>query len=289
MNKMKSENVTGHFRKYVHDDISIMPRRPLSIGLRFLLNILTKNPIKGHTVKEWLVHLPYDKKISSWSLVVMDGFSIWSSRPRRGFKIHSFFFFLSFFLFNSCCQHSNGAWHLNSLFCDVISWNLGHSSEPAVCDHINKGYIRLSFPIRNLVFPLKLRTLEVFVFGRGTSIHLQVAPYGLLVQKLSVLWTVLKGTGASRLFQREMTNLKWHAESQSISWNGSPVALMWTGEIKLKNIFFCNVGLRADPLRTVHPSVNPRHCRISRPKGFVTTDHGGAESVRFCSTPLHYW
>lgn len=72
----------------------------------------------------------------------------------------------------------------------------------------------------------------IYLDSDCASICLVVASYGHMVQKLTVLWTLLKGTWALRLSQRGMTNLRWRVESKSISLNESLVALMWTGEIK---------------------------------------------------------
>lgn len=84
----------------------------------------------------------------------------------------------------------------------------------------------------NPLFQLKVGKIVIYLDSDCASIRLVVASYGHMVQKLSPLWTGLKGTWALRLFRRGMTNLRWQAESQSISLNESPVALMWTGEIK---------------------------------------------------------
>lgn len=115
-----------------------------------------------------------------------------------------------------------------SVACDV---NCGSWLVPCHCS-LNTQFL----PTQHNKPPISVEKIDIYrdmyLDSECAAICLMAASYGHTVQKLSVLWTVLKGTWALRLFWKGMTNLRWQVESQYISLNESPVVLTWTGEIK---------------------------------------------------------
>lgn len=139
--------------------------------------------------------------------------------------------------------------------------------------------------------------------GENRQTHLSWLWLCLYLFSGPFIWThsteVLWGIWSPQGFPEEgWQTLRWRVESQSISLNESPVALMWMegggGDKIGKKKKYCNIKLRAVPGRTAHPSFKLQHSsRDLSQHRMRNTVHcaicKNLKAVEFCSQIISCW